>query len=124
MAKKQRKSMKEQLQETTEQEEVDLEERFRRAEGLLGQRREASSASDLRRVQRATFSLPHETINTISELRDVADAAGMRTPTKAQILRAALAELESVAQREGAAGLKERLEALEDLSPGRPPKVK
>lgn len=122
MTKKQRKSMKEQLQATTQQEEIDLEERFRRAEGLLGQRRETSSTSDLRRVARTTFSLPHETISTIGELRDVADTAGMRTPTKAQIVRAAIAELESVTQREGASGLKERLEALEELPPGRPRK--
>lgn len=120
MATKKRKSMKAQLHETTQQEEVELEERFRRAEGLLGQRREGASASDLRRVQRTTFSLPHKAIETIGELQDIADAAGMRTPTKAQIIRAAIAELEAVAAREGAAGLKTRFEALEELPPGRP----
>ena len=119
-----RKSMGEQLRETTEQEEDSLEERFRQAEGLLGGRREESEAKgdDLRRVKRTTFSLPHEALDAIGELRDVADAAGMRTPTQAQILRAAIAELEAVTQREGAGGLKERIEALEELPPGRPKK--
>lgn len=121
MAKK-RASMGEQLRETTHQEEESLEERFRRAEGILGERRQQATGDDLRRVKRTTFSLPHEALDTIQELRDVADTAGMRTPTQAQILRAAIAELESITATEGAGGLKSRLEALEELPPGRPKK--
>ena len=119
-----RKSMGEALRASTEEEEANLEERFRRAEGLLGGRRQEaeSQGGDLRRVKRTTFSLPHEALATIEELRDVADASGMRTPTRAQILRAAIAELEAVTEREGAGGLRERIEALAELPPGRPRK--
>lgn len=119
---KQRKNMGEQLRETTRQEEESIERRFQQAEGILGERRRTMAKDDLRRVRRTTFSLPHEALDTIKELRDVADKAGMRTPSQAQVLRAAIAELEAITKREGANGLKERLEKLEDLPPGRPKK--
>lgn len=119
---KQRKSMGEQLRQTTHQEEESIEERFRQAEGILGELRHTTGGDDLRRVKRTTFSLPHESLDTIRELRDVADRAGMRTPSQAQILRAAISELEAVTRREGVSGLKNRLETLEDIPPGRPKK--
>lgn len=71
-----------------------------------------------RRVQRCTFTLPNNDEALIADIQQLADRMGLRTPTRSEVVRAALKNLGWSNERK----FREAFESLERVKTGRPPR--
>ena len=70
-----------------------------------------------RRVKRCTFTLPEGDEALIRQVQDLANRMGLWTPSRSEVVRAALKNLEWANERK----FREAFEALERVPTGRPP---
>ena len=85
--------------------------------GAVGQTPKEGSG---RRVQRCTFTLPNSDESLIADIQELADRMGLRTPTRSEVVRAALKHLGWANERK----FREAFESLERVKTGRPPRQK
>ncbi|MFA9462104.1 hypothetical protein [Thiohalorhabdus methylotrophus] len=83
--------------------------------GSVGQ---SSTRGSGRRVQRCTFTLPTSDEALIADIQELADGMGLRTPTRSEVVRAALKHLGWANERK----FREAFESLERVKTGRPPR--
>ena len=69
------------------------------------------------RVKRCTFTLPEGDEDLIRQVQDLANRMGLWTPTRSEVVRAALKNLGWANERK----FREAFEALERIPTGRPP---
>jgi len=70
------------------------------------------------RVRRCTFTLPEGDEGLIEHIRDLANRMGLDTPTRSEVIRAALKNLAWANERR----FRGAFEGLERVKTGRPPK--
>lgn len=70
------------------------------------------------RVKRCTFTLPEADEGLIEHIRDLANRMGLDTPTRSEVIRAALKNLAWANERR----FRGAFEGLERVKTGRPPK--
>ncbi len=70
------------------------------------------------RVRRCTFTLPEGDEGLIDHIRDLANRMGLDTPTRSEVVRAALKNLAWANERR----FRGAFESLERVKTGRPPK--
>ncbi len=78
----------------------------------------AEEGSRRRGVKRCTFTLPQADEALIDHIQELADRMGLRTPSRSEVVRAALKHLAWSNERR----LREAFTSLEPVKTGRPPK--
>ena len=79
----------------------------------------AKEAGSRRRVKRCTFTLPESDEALIDHIQELADRMGRQTPSRSEVVRAALKHLAWSNERK----LREAFGSLERIKTGRPPKT-